>query len=139
MTYYLFFTGVPKSDLYGVYTNDYVNHRDTIWLYSNDKGCQKIYDKNNRLVYSYKFEWKYKFIIPKYWSTLCIDGITLPDDVDFTDSLYLPSDYFRFEPIFYDGLDFTKCNDTIVLFTSFHTEIERELYFRSFYKILGLD
>lgn len=38
LIYLLFFSGIPESELYGIYTNNYNNHRDTIWLYPEGKG-----------------------------------------------------------------------------------------------------
>ena len=134
LIYLLFFSGIPESELYGIYTNNYKNHRDTIWLYTEGKGEQKIYDKKNLLVYSHKFEWSYNYIIPRSCSSLSM-SITLPDDVNYTDSLYRPSEQFRFEPTYYHGLSFDKHNDTIIIFTNCYTEIETKLYYRSMYKI----
>lgn len=135
LVYLLFCTGVPKSELYGIYTNDYKNHRDTIWLYPEGKGEQKIYDKNNLLVYSYKFEWTYKYAIPRSWATITINGITVPYDVDYTDSLYLPAEQFRFEPMYYSGLQFDKRNDTIMLLTENLPNVEYNQYFHKISEI----
>ena len=138
IVYSLFFTGLSESELYGVYTNDYINHRDTVWLCPNGVGYQKIYDKNNQQVYSYEFTWTYDYILPRSSSTISIGGITLQHDVDFTDSLHLPAEVFEFEPISYSGLSFGSHNDTIMFYTNCHTDFELEYWNFKFYKVSDL-
>ena len=136
--YYLFCSGIPKSELYGVYTNDFINHRDTVWLCPDGVGYQKIYDKNNQLVYSHKLTWTYDYLLPRSSSTISISSITFQYDVDYTDSLHSPAEEFLFEPASWSGLSFDRRNDTVRFFTKCFTEIELEYRNFKFYKVSDL-
>lgn len=138
IVYSLFFTGLSESELYGVYTNDYKNHRDTVWLCPNGVGYQKIYDKNNRMVYSHKLTWTYDYILPRSSSTISISSMTFQYDVDYTDSLHSPAEEFLCEPAGWGGMSIGCYNDTIMFFTKCYTEAE--LLYRNFkfYKVSDL-
>lgn len=68
----------------GVYAGHFKNRKDTLWLYSDGRFRQRIYDKNNTLLYDAKSRWrKTKFNI------IGIDSVCLwTDDVNLLDTIY---------------------------------------------------
>ena len=67
----------------GVYAGHFKNRKDTLWLYSDGRFRQRIYDKNNILLYDAKSKWKNTEL-----NFIDIDSVCFMDDVNLLDAIY---------------------------------------------------
>lgn len=112
----------------GVYAGHFKNRKDTLWLYSDGRFRQRIYDKNNILLYDAKSRWKKTEL-----NLIDIDSVCFMDDVNLLDTIYRYS--ISGEPN--GAIEYSSKDGIPVLFFSVYVDLPETYVY--YYRVRKLD